>query len=173
MPEHKHVTVAGRTAHVFAHRFTVEAAGGRIWLADLGPKGAEAFTLEAGIEVSLEGEMKPSELKVTRIVRRGAAAVTIEHHKKHGPHDHGPRHHGPPHHQHDEPAEPKVAMEAVVRAGLDPIGTPRRKPKHFEVLARKGDRFFECHVELDGHIRKEKPVAPDDHKWFDEIRAAA
>ena len=41
-----------------------------------------------------------------------------------------------------------------------------------EVLARHGRHFVECHVELDGHIRKEKPVPHDDHKWADELTAA-
>ena len=64
-------------------------------------------------------------------------------------------------------------MAAVERAGFAAIGAPRRKPKHFEVLARRDGRLTECHVELDGHIRKEKPVAPDDHKWSHELASAA
>ena len=120
-----------------------------------------------GLRVTASGEMKPSELKVDRIAREGAAATLIEHKKK--PHEHGPHAHDGPHHA---PADPKVARRAVEAAGLKPVGAPRRKPKHFEVLAKKGHAFVECHVELDGHIRKEKPVPHDDHKWADELAAA-
>lgn len=164
MPHHAHVEISGEIVDVFAHRFVIATTDRRI-LADLGPKGAEAFALEPGVKVTASGEMKPSELKVERIARAGEAPVVIEHKKPgHGPHHDGPHHHAP--------ADPKLARRAVESAGLQPIGAPRRKPKHFEVLAKKSGRFVECHVELDGHIRKEKPVSADDHKWADELAAA-
>lgn len=164
MPDHKHIKVGGTITDVFAHRFVVETADRRI-LADLGPKGAETFALEVGLEIVVEGEMKPSELKVDKIARKGGTAIAIEHKKK--------PHHEPHHdHHHHEPADPRAALAAVERAGFAAIGAPRRKPKHFEVLARKDGELIECHVELDGHIRKEKPVASDDHKWSCELAAA-
>ena len=171
MPHHERREVAGEIVDVFVHRFTIETGTGRV-LADLGPKGAEAFPLAPGQRVVACGEMKPSELKVDRISREGEPAVVIAHKKphEHDPHHHDPHHHGP--HQH-EPADPKLALSAVAAVGLLPLGEPRRKPKHFEVLARKGRQFVECHVELDGHIRKEKPVPHDDHKWAHELHTAA
>jgi hypothetical protein len=33
---------------------------GQVRLADLGPKGAEAFTLAVGLKVTLKGEQRPS-----------------------------------------------------------------------------------------------------------------
>ena len=161
MPHHEHVEISGEIVDVFAHRFVIATAQGHL-LADLGPKGAEAFDLTLGETVTISGEMKPSELKVERIACKGGSAIEIEHKKK-------PEHHEPHHH---EPADPKVARSAVEAAGLKPLGEPRRKPKHFEVLAKKDGKFVECHVELNGHIRKEKPVAHDDHKWADALAAA-
>jgi hypothetical protein len=32
--------------------------------------------------------------------------------------------------------------------------------------------FEEFHIELDGDVRKTKPVSPDDHRWRSEIEEA-
>jgi hypothetical protein len=142
----------GKITHVFAHRFVVETAKGAV-LADVTPHGAEAVRLRPGAEVTLEGEMKPSELKVFRFTC-GGKSTTIEHKKKH--HDLHDHHHGP--------ADPEVVRVAARQAGFEPVGEPRRKPKHFEVLGRRKGAYTELHIELDGHIRKTKPV-DDFHKW--------
>ena len=157
MPDHQRMKVDGRVGDIFAHRFVIETKAGRI-LADLGPKGAERFLVQTGDAISVEGEMKTSELKVETIARAGEVSVAIEHKKK------------PDHHQH---AEPREARKAVENAGFEALGEPRRKPKHFEVLTRRDGCFVECHVEFDGYIRKEKPVAPHDEKWSSEIARAA
>ena len=34
-----------------------------------------------------------------------------------------------------------------------------RKPKHFEVLGKKGAEFEELHIELDGGVRKTRHVS--------------
>jgi hypothetical protein len=136
-------SVSGKVLHVFAHRFVVETAHGAI-LADLTPKGVEQMALHVGQHVSLEGEQKPSELKVTRLTS-GARSIAIDHAKK-------------PHEHHHAPADPAIALDAARKAGFDPVGEPRRKPKHFEVTARKQGSSFELHIELDGHIRKTKPA---------------
>ncbi len=159
MPHHQQLEVEGTIADVFAHRFTIERGDGSRVLADLGPEGAKTFTLSPGLAIVAFGEMKPSELKVERITRHGAAPVEITHKPKHDA-----KH---------ELADPRVARRAVEVVGLHPIGQPRRKPKHFEVLARKGRGFVECHVELDGHIRKEKPVDAQDDKWLRELKTTA
>jgi hypothetical protein len=54
--------------------------------------------------------------------------------------------------------------------GFTVLGSPRRKPKHFEILGRDlaGD-IVEPHVELDGSLRKTRPVREDDPKWGTEI----
>lgn len=160
MPHHHRAAVSGRITDVFAHRFVVETSEGQRLLADLGPKGTEMVALRPGLDVRIEGEQKPSELKVDRISVAGARAVEIVHKPKphHGPHD---------------AADPSAALGAVKAAGYEPLGAPRRKPKHFEILARRGHAYVECHVELDGHIRKRKPVAPHDEKWVHDIAAAA
>ena len=156
MPDDTYLKIDGQVGDIFAHRFVIRTHEGPI-LADLGPKGAEAFVLATGLDIVVEGEMKPSELKVTRIARKGGSPVEIAHKKKPG---------------HDAHAEPRDARNAVEKAGYETLGAPRRKPKHFEVLGRKDGRLVECHVEFDGRIRKEKPVAPGDEKWSSELRAA-
>ncbi len=167
MPQHQQLEVEGTIADVFTHRFTIERGDGSRVLADLGPEGAKTFTLSPGLAIVAFGEMKPSELKVERIARKGAAPVEITHKPKHDA-KHDAKHDGK-----HEPADPGVARRAVEVVGLHPIGEPRRKPKHFEVLARKGRGFVECHVELDGHIRKEKPVDAQDDKWLHELKTTA
>ncbi len=87
MPHHNTTALSGIIKHVFAHRFTLEAEG-QTHLADLGPKGAQAFPLLSGLAVSLEGERRPSEIKVTRIETAGREPVQIEHKKP----NHAPGH---------------------------------------------------------------------------------
>jgi hypothetical protein len=150
MPESQ-VRLSGRILHLFAHRFVVQTARGAI-LADVTPHGLEQMALHVGDEVTLEGEQKPSEIKVGRLTRDGRM-VLIDHKKKrHGPHD-------------ELPADPEIALGAARAAGYEPLGAPRRKPKHFEVLGRRGGVLTELHIELDGSIRKTKPALSDDPKW--------
>jgi hypothetical protein len=103
--------------------------------------------------------MKPSELKVHSIARNGERPVGIEHPKKPHPHEH------------DE-ADPGPALKTAEANGFAVLGKPRRKPKHFEILGRDlaGD-VVELHVELDGSLRKTRPVHDDDPKWATEIKA--
>ena len=157
MPDHQTISITGKITHVFGHRFVVETGQGAV-LADLTPRGAEQHALRVGEVVSLSGEMKPSELKVSRLTA-GNTTITIEHKKK--PHDHG---------AHGEPGD---AMKAARDAGFEPLGQPRRKPKHFEVLARRNHRLTELHIELNGNIRKMKPVEGGDPKWSDALRQPA
>jgi hypothetical protein len=165
MPHHEDRTVSGKITHVFGHRFVVKAKGEDI-LADVTPHGLDRITLRLNDTVTLEGEMKPTELKVFRFTRDGKT-VEIEHKKKH--HDH---HHDHGHH-HEGFADPAIVIEAARKAGFKVLGTPRRKPKHFEVLGVKKGDAVELHIELDGHIRKSKPVDRDEDKWSAELRAMA
>lgn len=159
MPDDR-VSVSGKILHVFAHRFVVQTRAGAI-LADVTPRGLDHIVLRVGDTVSLEGEAKPSELKVSRLILDGHT-VKIEHKK---PHHHDDHHHDHHHHHHHEPADPDVVLKAAREAGYEPSAKPRRKPKHFEVLGKRNGRFSELHIELDGHIRKTKPTASDDPKW--------
>lgn len=156
MPDHQVIAITGNVTHVFAHRFVVETAHGAV-LADLTPKGAEQHTLQIGEVVGLTGEMKPSELKVSQLTI-GKTTITIEHKK---PHDHHPH------------AEPGDAMKAARDAGFEPLGQPRRKPKHFEVLGRRNHQLTELHIELNGQIRKLKPVENGDPKWSEALKQPA
>ncbi|HWG06422.1 MAG TPA: hypothetical protein VG271_15535 [Beijerinckiaceae bacterium] len=153
--------VKGVVTDIFGHRFVVKTARGKI-LADLTPHGADRISLKEGDEVELSGEMKPTELKIHRISKDGGETVVIDHKK---PHEHG---HAPKHEH--EYADPKPALKAAKDKGFAVVGVPRRKPKHFEVLGRdKAGAYAELHVELDGHVRKIKPVDSGDHKWSEAI----
>jgi hypothetical protein len=154
MPDHHIITVTGRITHVFVHRFVVQTRHDAV-LCDVTPRGLELIQLHVGDIVELEGEKKPSELKVARFTRDDIA-VTLEHKEKHR--------------QHDD-ADPGPALKAARSAGFATLGEPRRKPKHFEVLGERDARFTELHIELDGHIRKMKPVDRHDPKWAHAIEA--
>ena len=159
-------TITGVVADVFGHRFVVATERGKV-LADLGPKGAELIALREGDEVTLVGAMKPTELKVSTVTRKGEAAITVEHKKK--PHEYDPA----PHKKHDADADPAIALKAARDAGYAVVGAPRRKPQHFEVLGRNArGGFVELHIEFDGDVRKRKPVESDDHKWEFAIASA-
>jgi len=184
-PEHSIVHMSGKVLDIFAHRFVLETADGKC-LADLTPHGADAVQLKTGDEILIEGEQKPSEVKVLKLERASQTFVIAhkppkhekpDHHKPghHGLKHHGPKHHGPDHHapdHHHPETDPSIATTAVKSAGYKVIGEPRRKPKHFEVLGKKGKSYQELHVELDGSIYKEKPVPAHDRKWQTEIAAA-
>lgn len=144
MPPRHTVNYSGSVTDVFAHRFVLATPEGHI-LADLGPRGAEQFRLQKGEKVQIAGEQKPSEVKVFSIAREGEAAIVLHHPDAH-----------PPQHEH---ADPHIALRAADDAGFTAVGEPHRKPKHFELRARdaKGEEF-ELHIELDGHIRKQKRI---------------
>jgi hypothetical protein len=92
--------------------------------------------------------VKPSEIKVSKLERTGEIFAT-----GHSPH--GTR---------EDEADPATAIKTAEDVGYQVIEGPRRKPKHFEVLGKKGGEFEELHIVLDGGVRKTKPVSPHDHK---------
>ena len=143
MPDHEQVKHSGTVGDIFAHRFVLELPQGNV-LADLGPKGAKSFRLKKGERVHIEGEKKPSEIKVKTISLEGGKAVDMDHPS--------------PKHEQDD-VDPKIALQAAENAGYFVIGDPRRKPKHFDVRARnpKG-KIVDLHIEFDGQISKEKAV---------------
>jgi len=153
-------TISGEVTDIFAHRFVIKTATGKI-LADLGPKGAERVAVKKGDHVKVSGEMKPSELKVGQITKEGEQPIDIDHKKK--PHEG----------KHERDADPNIAIRTARAAGFTVIGEPKRRPKHFELLGRKADgEFAELHVELNGEFRHAKPVAQGDPKWAPEMSAA-
>ena len=144
----QHTTVSGVVTAIFAHRFVIEAENGK-FLADLGPEGAHRVRLRDGDVVIIHGERKPSEIKVSEIMKAGERSVRIDHpHKKHRP-----RHH----HEHDD-VSPAAAIAAVTAAKFEIVGKPRRKPKHFEIDGWKDGVRRAFHVAIDGTIRKTKPA---------------
>ena len=153
-------SLSGQVTDIFAHRFVVKTENGKV-LADLGPKGAEQVPLKEGDRVNLIGDMKPSELKVHSIARNGARPILVEHPGKP---------HRPPRELDD--ADPRPALKTAEASGFTVMGKPRRRPKHFEILGRDaaGD-MVELHIELDGALRKTRPVHEDDPKWAREIEA--
>ena len=159
MPGHHHTSISGTVTAVFAHRFVVESAGVK-HLADVGPKAVKLVDLKEGDKVTVTGEQKPSEIKVTEIVKAGGSPIRIEHRKKH---------------DHDGPhpfRDPKAAIEVVTQEGYKVIAEPRRKPKHFEILGRSArGEVLEFHVELDGDIRKRKAADLHEPKWRSAVPA--
>ena len=126
---------------IFGHRFAIEGAEGRL-LADLGPKGSEGVTLAIGDTVTVEGERKPSEIKVAQLTTADGTAHAVAWPEKHA----------------DRAADPAAAIAAAAAAGYRVTGEPERKPKHFDVPAEKDGQAVRLHVALDGTLRKAKPV---------------
>ena len=56
----------------------------------------------------------------------------------------------------------EIILNQLRRAGFEPNGEPRRKPKHFEIDAAKGGRLFEMHVTFAGEVRHAKPLLGTD-----------
>jgi hypothetical protein len=151
------VTVKGTILDVFAHRFVVQAARGKI-LADLGKHNMQKIAIKAGDEVELTGEQKPSELKIHTMILNGRP-IPLEPKEK-------------DHHKHKEMKEvdPEIAIHTAQKEHVTVIGKPHRKPQHFEVLGKNSrGELVELHIELDGNLRKSKPVKPDDEKWSQEL----
>jgi hypothetical protein len=99
--------------------------GSKSVLADLTPRGLKVVGLRIGDRVALEGEQKPSEIKVSKLERNGETFAI-----GHGPHD-----------TREHEADPAIAIKTAEDAGYQGIAGPRRKPKHFEVLGKKGRRI--------------------------------
>ena len=135
----KEVSVSGVIWGAFKHRFAIETADGKA-LIDIGPKGADMLELAEGDRVDVKGERKPSEIKVHSIKVSGKTHRI----------DWLPKH--------DDGASPDVAKRAVKDEGYEVAGEPERRPKHWEVPAKRNGRSYEIHVELDGAIRHIKPA---------------
>lgn len=157
------ITVTGVVTDIFAHRFVLATASGRL-LADLTPAGQERIRLAVGDEVTIEGHQKPSEIKVVRL-RRGQDDVTIGE-----PGEAREKGEKPDRKLRSDPEDHAQATRCAIEAGLTPIGHPRRKHKHFEILGRDPDgNLIELHVGLDGTPTKRKVVDADSEKWSEAI----
>ena len=83
-------TITGVVADIFAHRFVIEHAGGRM-LADLGKHNGDGIQLKTGDKIEARGEMRPSEMKIHSLAINGVP-VSFEGKKDHGrkhPHEGG------------------------------------------------------------------------------------
>jgi hypothetical protein len=76
--KHPRVNAIGEITHVFGHRFVLKTGS---MLADLTPRGLEVVGPRIGDRVALEGEQKPSEIKVSKLERNGETFAI-----GHGPH---------------------------------------------------------------------------------------
>jgi hypothetical protein len=94
-------------------------------LADLTPHGLEMVDLRVGDRVAIEGELKPSEIKVSKLERDGETSEI-----SHGPHDN---------HKHP-PADPALAIESAKSAGrASPCSPnePRARCRAGEIVAAR------------------------------------
>jgi hypothetical protein len=139
-------TVTGTVWAVFGHRFAIEGKEGHV-LADIGPKGAEDIAINQGDTVTVKGERKPSEIKVSSITLKDGTTRDVAWPKPHG--DDGKH----------ESVDPAAALAAVKAQGYAVEGELKRKPKHFEIVESKDGAKHEFHVEPDGKIRKSKVLA--------------
>ena len=157
------ITVSGRVEHMFAHRFTVKTETSVI-LADLTPHGARHVPLKSGDDVMIEGEQKPSEIRVETITigARTYVMPPAAEHMRHGQ----PHHRGPPQHRrpHDDVINTSAMRETLETEGYFIVGDARLRHRHAEWLVRKDGQMFEVHLDFEGDIRKLKPVEAEG-KW--------
>jgi hypothetical protein len=133
MPEHHPASVSGTVTAVFAHRFVIESKDTK-YLADIGPDAVKLVELKEGDKVSVTGERKPSEIKVTEIVKAGGKPIRIAHKKK--KHDHDEPHPIGIRRQRSKPSRAKASRSLPNRAGSQNISRfwgapPREKPSNF------------------------------------------
>ncbi|WP_027171031.1 hypothetical protein [Methylobacterium sp. 10] len=137
----KTATATGIVWAVFGHCFALEGNGTRS-LADLGPKATTEEMPTVGEAVTVEGEVTPCEIKVSRlIIADGTVRIIERPDKTHGPGD------------------PDTALRLVRDAGYRVEGPPIRKPRHFEIRGIRDGVAFDVHVHDDGSIRKERQLA--------------
>lgn len=153
-------TIPGTVCAVFGHRFAIESQNGR-HLADLGPKGAEGIPVAVGDRVSITGERKPSEIKVSTLTLHDGTIRTIAWPRK--PHEDSDR----------TPANPAAVLAAVEAHGYVPEGEVRRKPKHFEIACSKDGSHYQIHVALDGRVRHAKVIVGAEPRTSSPLATAA
>lgn len=152
------VTVKGTVTDVFGHRYVIDE-GGKKSLVDIGPKGREAVSIKSGDTVTVEGELTDAgEVRAQKVAVGGTSLVELhsaswwdtltgggdEKHPKFSPDD---------------------AKAIVTKAGYEPIGDPRPKKKHYEVLAKKDGKYVEVHAHRNGDVKHERPVDATNGKW--------
>lgn len=141
MPHHPNIKTSGTVTDVFGHRFVIETAKGRI-LADIGPEAADTTPLNAGDRVEIEGERRPSEVKVHRISVGGAHAV--EAHRRPKDHDHG------------SDFGEHQARRIAEKAGFKILGNLTPHKRHFEALAEHDGARHDIHIHRDHIMTKHK-----------------
>ncbi|GJE19056.1 hypothetical protein [Methylobacterium marchantiae] len=132
------VSATGTVWAVFGHRLALDCATTKI-LADLGPKATTGALPTVGDIVTVDGERKPCEIKVSRLILAdGTVRTIVRPDQGHGP------------------ADTDAALRLVRDAGYRVEGLPIRKPKHFQIRGIRDGAAFEVHVHDDGCIRREK-----------------
>jgi hypothetical protein len=128
-----HVQTSGTVTDIFGHRFVLETKEGKV-LADIGPKTADKVSLKTGMKVDIEGERKPSEIKVARISIGEAEPISTQHDDKHF----------------DTEWTADRAKALAEAEGYSIIGEMKAKKKHFEAKANKGSHKLDIHIHRDG-----------------------
>lgn len=135
MPHHHTVKVSGKVTDIFGHRFIVETSKGNV-LADIGPKAAGHIALKRDEKVELEGEGKPTEIKVHRIAFGGRPAVDVHHSPTHKDH-----------HDDDHPAFSAAdARRIAERGGFKIVGELCPHKKHYEAKAEHEGKRHDIHI---------------------------
>jgi hypothetical protein len=142
----KRVKITGTVADVFAHRFVVQTSTVRV-LADIGPKGAETIKIKQTDRVDIEGEQKPTEIKVQRISLNGGEM------RETGP--------GSATNPDFSPAD---ATDLARRSGYEILGEPRPCKKHYEAVAKKDGTTLEIDIHREGEIKVKRVVDADELK---------
>jgi len=147
-PEYKHISISGTVTAVFAHRFVIEGKDGK-HLADIGPDAVDFVDVQEGDKVTVEGERKPSEIKVTKITKGSDKLIEVEHIKRH---------------QRDGAREHRDSVKAVVaveREGFEVVGARAERPSISRFSGgrrRESSRDFTS-SSTEGSTRKSRPTA--------------
>lgn len=145
MPHHHDVKTSGTITDVFGHRFVVKTRTGTV-LADIGPDAAARITLGANQPVKLEGEQKPTEIKVHRISVGGSAYVEA-HHEPRDRKEHG---------EQENDFTAADAKRIAEKEGFRIVGALTPHKKHYEATAEHGGSRHDIHVHKDHIMKKHK-----------------
>ena len=146
MPHRRNQRISGKVTDVFGHRFVLATASGKV-LADIGPEASGLVTVNVDDSVEIEGEEKPTEIKVRSISIGGGKSVETHPAPKHAgkEHDHRP------------PFSAEDARRVAEKMGFRIVGPLTPHKKHYEATAEHRGSKHEVHVHRD-HIMKKFDV---------------
>ena len=149
MPHRRNHRISGKVTDVFGHRFVLATASGKV-LADIGPEATGLVTVNVDDAVEIEGEEKPTEIKVRSISIDGGKSVATHPSPKHSDKDH----------DHRPLFSAEHARHVAEKMGFRIVGALRPHKKHYEATAEHGGSSHEIHVHRD-HIMKRFDVRDD------------